>query len=68
MQNSQNTAAVLIAQLWTDAKDIAHHLALANQAAAEGRMNEAIGTMLGVENQIDRLNQIKGTILALHQS
>jgi len=63
-----DTIAAILNQIAADCAKCATTAAEANAAMTEDNRNLAIGTLLGIETEIDRLAALKATVLALHRS
>lgn len=63
---TNSTIQALLRQISADAAKCAETAQEATSAMASGNRNQAIGTLLGIEAELDRLATLKEAVLALH--
>jgi hypothetical protein len=62
------TIEALLNQIAADAAKCAGGACAAAGLIAEGNRNGAVGALLSIEAELDRLTALKGSVLALHRS
>ena len=65
---TNSTIQAILRQISADCNKCAETAQEATSAMAAGHRNQAIGTLLAIEAELDRLASLKATVLALHRS